>query len=362
MRDGGFLARLIKSAHPSLGDGVGTVWLSRRLCLTAALDGADDQQGLCNLLIRARGVAIQLSEAMAELGLEDFSPPVAGTTPLDDETLPVLLRWLATTPTAAHRLRDHVHHVRTAILTHLHRRGALGRHGLALADIGYAGNLARALAVIFRREGIDCPLRAVLVASTPGCQWARLAGAEVKGCLIADGQPDWLAAPLIRHREVLESLCASPLGELIGYCPDGNPITAPSRLSAPQSVELAAIQSAAAAFCATAAPMAVEQARQHLLNLLLVPSAEQAARLGTWVYEDDLAVGGCRTLAATDADGVAAIDTDGVALGRDRCLWPAAAALNHGMDRDELIRRQTLRHPAITPRTTISTSSPVSCG
>lgn len=309
MRDGGVLADAFAQADP--GAVVGKLWLSRRLCLLAALAGPDDHEGLLNLLVRARGRPPAAAEAARDLGLVDDPPEIT----LDQEHLPAFLDWLAGRRSA---LGESILTCRRGVLRHLRARGVLDQPAVALLDVGYAATLQRTLTRICALEGRMLTLHGTYLLTTPGAVWAVREGGAASGFLADFGAPEGFTATFLRCREVLEVLCASGDGALSGYDQNGDPVLAPPVLGEDQRTEVRAIQNAALAALPT--PSAAK-ARRSWLRLLTAPTPEEAAQIGGLLYDDPLAVGSPRRLAAADSLPVDAI----LAASRAEVLWPAGA-------------------------------------
>ena len=327
MRDGGLLADAFAAATPGA---VGRrLWLSRRLCLVAALAGPDDREGLVNLLVRARGHPPRLAEAAAALGVADEGGPpgLDPDAPLASADLPALLDWLAAGRRRA-AVADRIAAVRAGILRHLRAEGALDGPALSLLDVGYAATVQTALARLLAAEGIGIPLRGAYLVTTPGAVWAHRAGGSARGFLADFGAPTDFAATVLRCREVIEALLAPGDGPLVGHGPDGEPLTAPPVLPTGQRAAVAQVQRAAVAAVAALPPGAeptATTARALVHRLLTAPTADEAARIGGWLYDDPATIGPPRRLAAIvggSPDPAALRDAP-----RDLVLWPAAAAL-----------------------------------
>ena len=299
MRDGGLLADALGVACPEVD--ARRLWLSRRLCLLAALHAPDDAEGLANLLVRARGRPALVSEALAELGVAEEGVPsgLAADDPLDPARLHRLRDALATG--ARRRAASaRIAAVRTGILRHLRIAGALDEPVLPLLDVGYAASIQTALSRLLAAEGIEVRPWGAYLVTTPGAVWALRAGGAVRGFLADFGAPGWFATDFLRHREVVEALFAPGDGPLLGHDTDGGPITGPPVLPAIQRVTAAAMRSEALATVAQM-PHGTEPdadfVRRLCLRLLTVPTAGEVALLGPWIYDDPLAIGPPRRLA-----------------------------------------------------------------
>lgn len=298
MRDGGVLADAVVAARPQPRSG--KLWLSRRLCLVAALASADDGQGLLNLLARARAHPASAAEARDELGVTDepLPPGLTETTPLTGDNLERFVDWLGSGRRrrgAEQRIRT----MRTRILNHLRAQHALDGPVLTLMDVGYAGTIQRTITRIFELEHIAVRVDGAYLLSTPGAVWAIGNGGRASGFLANFGAPEWFTTEFIASREVVESLCASGDGPLIGYHEDGTALCGAPRIPSAQRIVLTARHQAVRAQIA-ATPVAMlptaDQARQACFRLLTAPTATEAAEFGQWIYDDPLAVGAPRRL------------------------------------------------------------------
>jgi len=283
MRDGFLLGRAIAR---QAGQEVPEVWLSRSLCLLGAVADAHDREALRNMLVRARLRPATVAEALDDLDLAtEAIPGLPPSASLAGDGLERLLDWLAETPKAAARVAASAAAARRSILEHLDAAGALGGRALGLIDVGYSGTIQRCLTRIAALEGLPLRTLGLYMATSPGAVWATGSEAMVRGFAIQYGAPDWLAAPLIRARAVLELLLGAPLGPLTGYA-CGTPRLASSDYPAGQREAVARMQDAALA--ATARPPGREEARRLLARLLAAPTADEVRHFGDWFYQDRL--------------------------------------------------------------------------
>lgn len=321
MRDGGVLADAVAMLAPD----VGKLWLLRRLCLVAALASAEDREGLANLLQRARGRPATAGEAVQELGVAEEPLPagLASADLLDHERLAMLCDWLATgRPRLA--VNAHVQALRRRIVAHLRAAGALDGPAVALLDVGYAATVQRTLQRILALEGWQVRLHGAYLVTTPGALWALRQGGSAHGFLADLGAPGWFAAPFLRSREVIEAHCTSGDGPLLGYDDDGRPVLGQSLLPAAQRAAVARAQSHACGMVGQLAAVPDQAAvRLRCLRLLTAPTADEAARLGAWLYDDPLSIGHPRRLAEAPPN----LSPEAVLTApRSVVLWPAALA------------------------------------
>lgn len=339
MRDGGFLARAVAVAVPRLAPFISTVWLGRRQCLLAAIASADDHEAIRTLLVRARGTPATAAEAAIDFGLAEDPLPSGfqPTWPLNEVRLARFLDWLAEHPARRQKMEAQCREARRGIIRHLQQTGVPIGGTLGLLDVGYAANSQRALALMLDEAGMPIALRGFYLATTPGAVWATRQHSTVMGFLVRFGSPDWLTGPLVRSREVLESLLVAPMGPLEGYYADGTPRYGPSLLPINQLNEIARIQQGALTFLEQWATKTARRpfgpvvnglcnhARLTILRLLTLPTFDEAAALGNWLYEDALSLHDRRPTLVGIPD-IGETPEIALSLGRDRTLWPAARA------------------------------------
>ncbi len=336
LRDGHLLSEALRAARPEAADRVVNAWLGRRTCLSAALRDADDEEGLVNLMIRARGYPGRMADIQAELGLSEEQAPFPADTPVDRTILPAVLAWLAGDQRVRVALASHAARIRRGIVAHLRRLDLLDRP-LVLLDVGYAGTIQRLLPRILALEGRPAPVCGVYLATTPGILWATRASGPAWGFVVDHGAPARLATPLVRSREVLEALLGSVDPPLDGHDAEGGPLLDAAWLPPTHWSDLLRIQAGARAFLDAARPSQITpsltdvriRSQAILWRLLAIPDRQEAGRWGHWTYADPLALDTPRTLV-----GRRTTDTDS----RSDCLWPAGWAALDGADATTLLK------------------------
>ncbi len=334
LRDGRLLGQAVAAACPDAGNGLREAWLSRQVCLTAAIRSADDREGLRTLLIRARAVPATVGQALDELGLSaerDRCPLVADQV-LDGTRFEAFWAWLAGRAALRAHLDHHCRTLRRAVIDHLGAANALDQGDIGLVDVGYAGNLQRALAIILAAEGRSTPLWGAYLITSEGALWTAATAGPIWGYLAAYGAPSWLSSLWLRARDLFEAVLAQPYGALTGYGPGGVAIPGPSPLPAAQVADVARIQEGALAFVRrwraqrrdgdSDGSVELAQARLIAARMALLPSPEEVRRLGDWLCDDALAVGQPRRLTAPVVSA-----RDAFLAPRARLLWPAGSAV-----------------------------------
>jgi hypothetical protein len=342
LRDGRLLGQGLAAVCPEAESVLREAWLSRRMCLTAAIRSADDRDGLRTALIRARGVPVTVGVALAELGLtaEGRGCPLPPGRRLDAAGFDAFCDWLAGRAALRDELDRHCRGLRRAVIGHLDAanvldRNGIGGGGIGLVDIGYAGNLQRVLAIILSAENRSTPLWGAYLITSEGALWTAATAGPVSGYLAGYGGPSWLSSLWLRAREVFESLLAQPFGALKGYGGDGVAMPDDPALPPAQLSEIARIQKGALAFARhwggqttddaddADEPVRLAQLRLIAARMLLLPSAE-LRWLGNWLCDDTLALGEPRRLTEPVTSA-----RDAFLAPRARLLWPAGSAVAH---------------------------------
>jgi len=358
LRDGRLLGQAVTAAHPEAADCVREAWLSRHSCLIAAIRSAEDREGLRNALIRARAVPITVGDALDALGLaaeaarkQTSGNPFVPEHPLTAADFDTFYDWLTGRVALRSELERQGRAVRRSIIEHLDAAHILDRGAIGLVDVGYAGNLQRALARLLEIEGRSFPVWGAYSITSEGAVWTAAHAGPVWGHLVAYGVPSWLSPLWIRARDLFEGLLAQPEGALVGYGPDGTAIASVSALPAAQWADCARMQAGALAFVrdwqsrSPQTPLDLAHVRLVAARMFLLPSQAEARLLGAWVCDDALAVGSPRPLTGPVANAQEAFSAT-----RSRLLWPAGSAMAYaGTSHPEILgawiasRAETLR-------------------
>ena len=335
LRDGRLLGQAVTAAHPEAADRMREAWLSRHSCLIAAVRSAEDREGLRNALIRARTVPITVGEALDALGLtaerdrkQATGSPFVAEHPLNAADFDAFYDWLTERAALRSELEQQGRTMRRSILEHLDAAHSLDRGAIGLVDVGYAGNLQRALAILLEIEGRSVPVWGAYPITSEGAIWTAAQAGPVWGHLVAYGAPSWLSSLWIRARDLFEGLLAQPEGALIGYTPDGTAMASASALPATQLADCARMQAGALAFVrdwqsrSPQRPLDLAHVRLVAARMFLLPSQAEARSLGAWVCDDALAVGSPRPLIGPVANAQEAFSVT-----RSRLLWPAGSTV-----------------------------------
>lgn len=325
LREGQLLRRLVQAL--GIPD-VREIDLNRRLCLKAAILSAEDQDGLLNVLVRARRRPMTAAEAVTELELPPPPLPDDSLLAIGSPELASFLSWLRT-PVPATALTATTTGLRTRLLTYLERIGALTSERLVLADLGYATNIQNALEKILRHERKGGNTLGLYLVTTPGATWTLRRGGEIRSFLAHLGEPGWFTRLFARAPEPLEALCTSSDGPLVDYTTDGLPIRIPSLLPMEQMQTVKDVQDILQIQAKTFSDTDTAAARLRLARFLALPTAEEANTMASWVYEE--------TLDATTRPLSPACSGDPWRLDRAAMPWPAGAARQAGWKDKQLL-------------------------
>ncbi|AMW34382.1 hypothetical protein HEQ62_05515 [Haematospirillum jordaniae] len=338
LREGQLIGHLVQALGiPAVHD----ISLNRRLCLKAAVLSAEDEEGLLNILTRARRRPMMVKEAIIEMELPH--PPLPGSTPLvaNSPELAAFLSWLRE-PGPAEALITATSGLRTRLLAYLERIGALDNRQIILADLGYATNIQNALQKILQHEKKDITTLGLYLLTTPGASWTIQRGGTVRSYLAHLGKPEWFTHLFTRTPEPLETLCTNVDGPLIDYTVDGLPVRLPSLLPLKQTKAVKLLQAALLTEAKASLRIHAAAARLKLARFLSLPTLEETDILAPWVYEETLDAS-TRRLAPASVGNPWNLD-------RTAMPWPAGAARQAGWTDEQLLyEAKALALPALGP-------------
>ncbi len=336
MREGRFLDGIVQEAAKALGIPMATeeLWLSRRAVIGAALY-PDDLGLMADFIMTAPG---ETSAAVLDkIGLAPADMP--GFDLNRDGALPALVNAIVTRPA----LREKVLAVSAG-----HRRNLLKGLGkqidlakpqtVTLMDLGYAATIQAVLARILAREGSPVILSGLYFALNDTGLARRSGGLAVDAFVGTDGPGLALGRLLSRTPDVLEHACMCREGSLAAYDEAGNPVLLPNLRAAAQLDQMECLQSGIRAGLAAVnallgdtpydSPALAAQAGRIVEAMILHPTPEESATIGSWVHEANFDLADRRKLTDLAFDptvleyrGLPALQD----IGRHQAYWPAAA-------------------------------------
>ncbi len=232
MRDG-HLPQLVCDAVA--GHGVGhAMAVSRRVAYAATFrSAADIERYLSRFGTAERADAIARQLLLNERETQALIDKLAG------EALPdlTMAAWLLR-PAMVQTIVERSTAARQQLYRYVERTcGLEAGDTLLFVDLGYEGTAQRQLEPVFREEkGVEILGRYLLSSPIAGGQATR------KGLVDASWCDPRAIATLVRYIAVLENICTSDGGSVVGYEDDGTPATAPVLLDRAQLHKLVGVQ------------------------------------------------------------------------------------------------------------------------
>ncbi len=327
MREGRLLTRVANQLSGK-SNTAQEVWLSRYVCLKAAITSLEDVEALENFLFRARGQLLRKAGILRHFELERFADswPLSQTEEIGADNWKGVHAWLCE-PQIAETLLAVTGRERANLMRYLRERGALKQDVLRLVDLGYAGNTQHALQKILNHEALSITTHGYYLVATAGIRHAERSGCKIEGFLSHAGLPQEFTSVFARTPELMEACLTTPgVGSLLGYDAQGQPICERSLVPQEQDQAVTAIQEGICAYVATHLTSERQTAsalRALVERMLLSPSLEEATNLGAFQYDDNFGEVTVRGLARPEGGAVAYSDS----LSRRQLIWPAATAL-----------------------------------
>jgi FMN phosphatase YigB (HAD superfamily) len=349
MREGAFLAPLVKAARRQRGDGAraSTLWVSRHVCTQAAVVSASASE-LEAFLHRRQ--APTLASACESLGLVPAQLPdlaeQAGDR-LDDEAL---RRRFLRAVTGRYEVRAaavaHCATVRRRLVDHV--VGTVGRStgSAVLVDLGWGATIQAALDAALRAEGVDLRTLGLYLITNDAAVGRVLDGVAAEGYLGTVGVPDPAIRWIMRSPEVLEQVCMPEAGSLRGFDERGEPVTMPPAAVRPAQLEQRrAVQDGILAFqqewgrYRDVVPVEHHalsgEARALLLAMLLrfvvEPTTDEASMFGSWLHDENWGSDAAEAVLSSALAETLAYMTPRqlLDLPMDRLYWPFGLAALH---------------------------------
>jgi len=194
--------------------------------------------------------------------------------------------------------------LRRGVLAYLERTLVIDDGPLVLTDIGWGATIQEGLQAILTDAGIYSPVVGLYALVSPPGEIRAGEGAQVRSYLPttgAHGESYSHAVTAVRHPEFLERINTPATGTLLGFGPDGEPVTRPDDHDA-ISPSLALAQRGVLDFCSTVTELALDDpqlaeqwiagsgvpaaALEALATTIAAPDPRLAAALGTWQHDD----------------------------------------------------------------------------
>ena len=303
MREGEFLDQLIGAAavaaeHPVPSE---PLWVSRQVCaLAAVFTGSTDE--LHSFLARRKPTTVAglFAQVGADLRLAPQLDDLADS-PLDaPEVLERVLEVLDKEPQVRAQVVLRAQQVRERLYRHLDRQ--LPAEGpVVVVDIGWGATIQTLLSRLLEARGTPRKVVGLYLATQAHAEMRRLEGLQAEGYLAHGGRPAAELRAVMRSPEILEQICMSDEGTLVGLDADAQPVTAPERMPRLQVAQKVAVQQGVAAFqdlwlaYRQGAPTLLSLSTPHARRLLLAPLTRLHARptvcealaFGSWAHDEN---------------------------------------------------------------------------
>ncbi len=346
MREGRFLKRLIEATASDLQAPpaviplvVEELWLSRRAVVRAALYD-DDLSLLPEAILLTPGTTTDGILRTMGLDRAELNAVLPGYDIAQADALGNLSRVIATTPALKEKVLAVSASLRANLLKGLAKKLDLAQaETVVFLDLGYAATIQSVLARILEREGAKIKLTGLYLALNEKAMAHVRGGADLRAFLGGEGFQGATSALLSRTPDVLEHACMCREGSLIGYDDAGNALLLPNQRATAQLTQMEAMQDGIIAGVAAvnaligglarapAAALSAQVARM-IHGLLVHPTPQEAATIGSWQHEANFDLTDLRRLAdlafnPTELEyrGWPALQN----LGRHQVYWPAAA-------------------------------------
>jgi FMN phosphatase YigB (HAD superfamily) len=301
MREGDFLARVIREPAEDAGISVSTLWASRQVsALANVFEGTPEE--LRGFLVRRHAPSVGGLLAQLGVGLEE----VAGLSTLANKRLdvPGLLDDTLDALCGDDRVRGEI--VMTASrLRERFLRYLDGQFGdaerVVIVDLGWGGTIQRLLARLLQASGRRVDVVGLYLATNIAALGHRLSGLTLEGYIASGGEPAGLFGQVMRSPEVLEQICMPDVGSLTGFEADLTPVLGENRVSRTQVAQRVAVQDGVLAYqsewlryrrgetemASLSSKGARTAALRSLARFVARPTVEEAFTFGSWAHDDN---------------------------------------------------------------------------
>jgi hypothetical protein len=340
MREGEFLARLIDEV-----DGVEAVplWASRRAMAEATIASASADE-LREVVWRRRPPTVEQFLTTVGLSVADVAPaPELRVRRMDDEDVrSVVFEAIVRDEELQRRIVAHSAVKRRNLVTYL--ADAIGPFPseLVVVDLGWGATIQTLLDKVFELEGIKVSTFGLYLVTTEGTVDRILGGTRAFGFVASAGTPETVSRWITRSPEVLEQICMSDLGSLIGVDESGATLHAPNDDPPQQRAERKAVQDGVVAFqrlwmryrpllppgCRRLSDRAGDHLRAILLRLVVEPMPSEARLFAHWLHDENFGSGEAEEVVASElaSMGDHMTPTQFLSLPMTRVYWPFGLA------------------------------------
>lgn len=344
MREGEFLDELVNAAGVAADVAVPSepLWLSRQVCALAAVFTGSTEE-LRSFLGRRKPTTVAglFAQVGADLWLAPQLDDLSGS-PLDaPDVLERVLEVLNNEPQVRAQVVLRAQQVRERLYRHLDRQLPAGGP-VVVVDIGWGATIQTLLARLLEARGTPREVVGLYLATQTHAELRRLEGLRAEGYLASGGRPEGALRAVLRSPEILEQICMSDNGTLVGLDADARPVTAPERMPRLQVAQKLAVQQGIAAFqdlwltYRRGAPVLLGLSSDHARRMLLAslarlhaqPTPEEALAFGSWAHDENFGATNSDLLVDEQTlERARYLSAAGLAaLSMRDAYWPAGAA------------------------------------
>lgn len=348
MREGEFLSRLVNGARHYLGSPVNAeiLWLSRQTCARAAIFEANEQE-LAGFVNRRRHPTLR--QFCEDLGIGLAQLPEVFTDAegrLDQPDLwPRTLEAITSRPDVQTAITTSSSRLRERLVRYFFQTVGADPGRILLADIGWGATIQGHLAKALAGSGVEVDMLGLYMITNESALERALDGVETDGYLAKGGIPEQAVRLIIRSPEIIEQVCMTDVGTLVGFTEEGEPVSGPTSQSPLQTLQRTAVQSGILGFqrhwarYSEVAPHARrpldERARPWLLETLLrfvvSPTTAEAKMFGTWAHDENFGSEDSEKVIVEDMAPLLKYmtPTQFLSLPMSRVYWPFGLASLH---------------------------------
>ena len=347
MREGEFLARVLNVTGARIGSPVVAkpLWASRRVCAEASILRADKEE-LERFVARRKVPTVR--DFCGSIGLDARSVPgFEGRADLRLDDKPVA-RELIETIAGTDDLRDRVVEWSAArrrrFIAQLHRDVDLSASQIIFADLGWGATIQGLIDDALRGEGVDVPSLGLYLVTAEAAAPRMLEGTRVEGFLASAGHPERVGRWITRSPEILEQVCMTDVGSLIGFDDEGDTLHASVTEDPRQARERRAVQEGVLAFdrfwgrhehLLAPEPILGSAAREALeailVRLVVEPMPSEAQLLSHWSHDENFGSENSEVIVANEMARFAEhmTPTQFLNLPMTKVYWPFGLAALH---------------------------------
>ncbi|HSH61071.1 MAG TPA: HAD hydrolase-like protein [Acidimicrobiales bacterium] len=345
MREGEFLARVVNGARHYLGSPVRgeRLWLSRQLCARAAIFEANAEE-LAGFLSRRR--APTLRQFCEDLGIGLTQLPELFTDAegrLDQaDVFQRTMDAITSRPDVQAAIVTSSSQLRGRLVSYFLETVGRDAGRVVLADIGWGATIQANLQKALAGSGIEVDVTGLYLVTNHLVLDRALDGVKTDGYLAKGGIPEQAVRLIIRSPEIVEQVCMTDVGTLVGFDEENRPVSGPTSQSPVQMLQRTAVQGGVLGFqseWARYGDVVPPQGRalddrvrpwllETLVRFIVSPTTSEAKMFANWSHDENYGSKDAETVIATEVAPLLKYMTpvQFMALPMTRVYWPFGLA------------------------------------